>query len=66
MGKRTKMNYGKGERRGPAKKSSHSNEREKRSPNSPMVLQKQREKAAANFGKSPEFREAIYGIVDEA
>ena len=66
MGKVTKTEYGKGRRSGPAKKSSHGSERTKRKPNSPIVLRKEREKAAANFGKSPEFRKAIYGIVDEA
>ena len=66
MGKVTKTDYGKGRRNGPAKKSAHGSERAKRKPNSPLVLRKQREQAAANFGKSPEFRKAIYGIVDEA
>ena len=64
MGKITKTDYGKSGRNGPAKKSSHGSERDKRKPNSPIVLRKQREKAAAQFGKSPEFRKAIYGIVE--
>ena len=66
MGKVTKTDYGKGGRNGPAKKSSHGSEREKRKPNSPTVQRKLRERAAAQFGKSPEFRKAIYGIVEEA
>ena len=65
MGKVTKTDYGKSGRKGPAKKSSHGSERVKRKPNSPLVQRKLREKAAAQFGKSPEFRKAIYGIVDE-
>ncbi len=66
MGKITNVEYGKGRRTGPAKKSSHGSERTKRKPNSPIVLRKKREEAAAQFGKSPEFREAIYGIVEKA
>ena len=66
MGKITKTEYGKTGRNGPAKKSSHGSEREKRKPNSPIVLRKQRAKAAANFGKDADFRRDIYGIVDEA
>ena len=66
MGKVTKTDYGKNDRKRSAKKSSHGSERTKRKPNSPIVLRKQREQAAAQFGKSPEFRKAIYGIVEEA
>lgn len=47
-----------------AKRSSHGSYREKRKPNSPIVLRKMREKAASEFGKSAEFREAIYGTTD--
>ena len=63
MGKITKTE---GKTRGTAKKSSHSSYRAKRKPTSPITLRKERAKAAANFGKSPEFRKDIYGIVDEA
>ena len=66
MGKITKTDYGKTGRKGPAKKSSHGSERTKRKPTSPIVLRKERAKAAAQFGKSPEFRRDVYGIVDEA
>lgn len=45
-----------------AKKSSHGSYREKRKPNSPIVLAKAREEAAAQFGKSEDFRKEIYGI----
>jgi hypothetical protein len=48
-----------------AKRSSHGSYREKRKPNSPIVLAKAREKAAAQFGKDPAFREEIYGIQRE-
>lgn len=66
MGKVVKTEYGKQGRSGPAKKTSHASERTKRKPNSPIVQRKMREQAAANFGKNPEFRKDIYGIVDEA
>ena len=45
-----------------AKKSSHGSYREKRKPNSPIVLAKARANAAAQFGKSEDFRKEIYGI----
>ena len=61
MGKVVKTE-GKGRRT--AKKSSHGSYRAKRKPNSPIVLRKERAKAASNFGKDPEFRKAVYGIVD--
>ena len=64
MGKVVKTEYGKGKRIN-AKKSSHGSERAKRKPNSPIVQCKLREQAAAQFGKSPEFRKAVYGIVEE-
>jgi|SaaInlStandDraft_1057018.scaffolds.fasta_scaffold1110473_1 hypothetical protein len=63
MGKVVKVEYGKG-RRLNAKKSGHGSEKAKRKPNSPIVQRKLREKAAAQFGKSPEFRKDIYGIVE--
>ena len=47
-----------------AKKSAHGTEKAKRKPNSPIVQRKLREKAAANFGKDPQFRKDIYGIVE--
>lgn len=47
-----------------AKKSSHGSYREKRKPNSPIVLAKARVKAASEFGKDPEFRKDIYGILE--
>ena len=47
-----------------AKKSSHGSYREKRKPNSPLVLAKKRAEAAATFGKDPEFRKDIYGILE--
>lgn len=47
-----------------AKKSSHGSYREKRKPNSPIVLRKMREKAASVFGKDINFRKDIYGIVE--
>ena len=56
---------GRGAYRGTAKKVGHGSYKAKRKPNSPMVQRKNREKAAAEFGKCPEFREAIYGIVAE-
>ena len=36
--------------------------RAKRKPNSPFVKRAEAVKAAANFGKSPEFKLAMYGI----
>ena len=63
MGKITKID---GKDRKTAKKSAHGSYRTKRKPNSPIVLRKKRAEAAAQFGKSPEFRKAIYGIVEEA
>lgn len=66
MGKVVKTEYGKQGRTGPAKKTSHASERAKRKPNSPIVQRKMRAEAARNFGKDPEFRKDIYGIVDEA
>ena len=50
--------------RGSAKKVGHGSYKSKRKPNSPMVLRKKREEAAAQFGKDPAFRKAIYGIVE--
>lgn len=47
-----------------AKRSSHGSYREKRKPNSPLVLAKKRAEAAAMFGKDPEFRKDIYGILE--
>ena len=41
---------------------SHGSYRAKRKPNSPLLERAARAKAAANFGKSAEFRFAIYGI----
>lgn len=64
MGKVTKVDLGKGHRIR-AKKSAHGSEKAKRKPNSPIVQRKLREKAAANFGKDPAFREEIYGIIEE-
>jgi hypothetical protein len=45
-----------------AKLSSHGSYRAKRKPNSPIVLAKAKEEAAAQFGKSEDFRKDIYGI----
>ena len=64
MGKVLKTAYGKGKRI-TAKKSAHGSEKMKRKPNSPIVQRKLRAEAAAQFGKSPEFRKAVYGIVEE-
>ena len=47
------------------KVTSHGAFRAKRKPNSPIVKKAEAVKAAANFGKSPEFKFAIYGIVAE-
>jgi hypothetical protein len=47
-----------------AKKSSHGSYREKRKPNSPIVMRKVREQAASVFGKDINFRKDIYGIVE--
>lgn len=47
-----------------AKKSSHGSYREKRKPNSPLVLAKKKAEAAAMFGKDPDFRRDIYGILE--
>ncbi len=47
-----------------AKRSSHGSYREKRKPNSPIVLRKMREKAASICGKNADFRKDIYGIVE--
>ena len=44
---------------------SHGAYRAKRKPNSPIIQRLERAKAAAKFGKSPEFKFAIYGIVAE-
>ena len=44
---------------------SHGSYRAKRKPNSPSVKRVEAVKAAANFGKSPEFKLAMYGIVSE-
>ena len=44
---------------------SHGAYRAKRKPNSPIIKKAEAVKAAANFGKSPEFKFAIYGIVAE-
>ena len=63
MGKVTKTD---GKTRGTAKRVAHGSEKMKRKPNSPIVQRKLREKAAAQFGKNPEFRKDIYGIVEEA
>ena len=41
---------------------SHGAYRAKRKPNSPIVKRAEAVKAAANFGKSPEFKFSIYGI----
>ena len=62
MGKVTKIAKGKNGRRGPAKGVAHGTEKAKRKPTSPIVLRKQREKDAAQFGKSAAFRKDIYGI----
>ena len=61
MGKVTKTDLGK-KGRVRAKLSAHGSEKAKRKPNSPIVQRKLREQAAAQFGKSPEFRKAVYGI----
>jgi len=47
------------------KVTSHGAFRAKRKPNSPIVKKAEAVKAAANFGKSPEFKFAIYGIEAE-
>ncbi len=65
MGKAVKTAYGKSGRKGPAKGSSHGSYRAKRKPNSPLVLSKNVAQAAAQFGKDPAFRKAVYGIVEE-
>ena len=44
---------------------SHGAYRAKRKPNSPVVQAKARAVAAAQFGKSAEFKRAIYGIEAE-
>ena len=62
MGKVTKVITGKNGRRGTAKTVAHGTEKAKRKPNAPIVLREQREKAAAQFGKSAAFRKDIYGI----
>ena len=41
---------------------SHGAFRAKRKPNSPLVQRAERAKAAAQFGKSAEFKRDIYGI----
>ena len=64
MGKMTKQDLGRGKRVN-AKVVAHGSYKSKRKPNSPIVQRKLRQKAAEQFGKSPEFRKAIYGIVDE-
>ena len=53
-----KMNAG---RKG-MKVMSHGAYRAKRKPNSPLVQAAERAKAAAQFGKSAEFKRDIYGI----
>lgn len=65
MGKAVKTAYGKSGRKGPAKGTSHGSYRAKRKPNSPLVRNKESAKKAAQFGKDPAFREAVYGIVEE-
>ena len=62
MGKVTKVVKGKNGRRGTAKTVAHGSEKAKRKPTSPIVPRNQREKAAAQFGKSAAFRKDIYGI----
>ena len=57
---------GRGSYRGSKKKTGHGSYKAKRKPNSPMVQLKNRQEAAANFGKCPKFRADIYGIVEEA
>jgi len=44
------------------KVTSHGAFRAKRKPNSPRVQAAERVKAASQFGKSPEFKQEIYGI----
>ena len=44
------------------KVTSHGAYRVKRKPNSPLVQIAERAKAAAQFGKSPEFKRDVYGI----
>ena len=63
MGKITKVD---GKTRGTAKRVSHGSYKSKRKPNSPIVQRKLRAEAASKFGKDPEFRKDIYGIVEEA
>jgi hypothetical protein len=62
MGKVVKAEFERGLRIR-AKKSGHGSYKTKRKPNSPIVQQKLREKAAEQFGKDPVFREEVYGIV---
>ena len=64
MGKIVKVDLGKGKRIR-AKKMAHGSEKMKRKPNSPIVQRKLREKANSQFGKDPQFRKDIYGIIDE-
>ena len=66
MGKMTRVELVGKTYTGKAKKMGHGSYKAKRKPNSPMVQTKAREKAAAEFGKSPEFRQAVYGIAPEA
>lgn len=66
MGKMTRVELVGKTYSGTAKKMGHGSYKAKRKPNSPIVQRKEREKAAAEFGKCPEFRQAVYGIAPEA
>ena len=66
MGKMTRVEIVGKTYSGTQKKVGHGSYKAKRKPTSPFVLRKEREKAAAEFGKSPEFRQAVYGIAPEA
>lgn len=65
MGKIARVDTNIKDYKGVAKKMGHGGYKSKRRPNSPMVQRKLRAEAAANFGKSAEFREAVYGIKPE-
>lgn len=52
--------------KGTTKRVGHGGYKSKRKPNSPMVQRKLRAEAAQNFGKSAEFKQAVYGIAPEA
>jgi len=66
MGKMTRVETTAKVYKGTAKKMGHGGYKSKRKPNSPMVQRKLRAEAAQNFGKSAEFKQAVYGIAPEA